>query len=526
MIFRLLMDMLVMDYLLPLSPSLLALFLAFTTRRVILSLFCAVLLGSFILHDYAPIESVIAVYKDGIFNQLKGSNAQIVIVITIISGFIYLLESSKAMTAFSQSITRYVSTPAKLKTGTWLSGIAIFFTDSGNSLILGPIYRPLYDKMKICREKLALIIDSTSSPVCVLIPVISWGVYSMGLMEKAYTNVGLEKDGLALFKEVWLFQLYPLLTLIGLFFIIVFGVNLGKMKQAQQDCEQGKSEYLAESDIAKNDTLNPLINMNAVQQYGAKTVALALSSLALCMAGLFFYFTRGASGSAEAKLVGSEIRTALAVSYSVASVITILALSHFGIRKMSASADSFFQGMGKIVSILCILLLAWTLSDILKELDTGAVIATMLQQLNFPIWLLASTIFIIGAFLSIATGSSWGTFALLIPIVAPIAYSLDASIILCFAAALSGGLFGDHCSPISDTTVLSSMSSGVNHINHVETQMPYAMTTAFFTFIGFILASISGSNLTVLIMASAMGCFYFLYSKSQQGKLTHENNLS
>nr|MDT0251851.1 Na+/H+ antiporter NhaC family protein [Endozoicomonas sp.] len=515
-----------MDYILPLLPSLVALILAFTTRRVILSLFTAILLGSFIANDFNPLQAVIAVFKDGIFNQLQGSNAQIVIVITIISGFVYLLESSKTMGAFSSSITRFVSTPLKLTLGTWLSGLAIFFTDSGNSLILGPIYRPIYDKMKICREKLALIIDSTSSPVCVLIPVISWGVYSMGLMEKAYTSVGLQEDGLTLFKEVWLYQFYPLLTLIGLFFIIVFGVNLGKMKQAQRRCEAGKSEYLT-TEIPKTAVVtNPDINDQAASRYGAKTIGIALGSLFLCMAALFFYFTRGAAGSDEARLVGSEIRTSLAVSYSMASFLTIVMLSYFKIRSFSKSAESFFQGMGKIITILCILILAWTLSDILKVLDTGAVVAELLNAGNFPIWLLASTIFIIGAFLSIATGSSWGTFALLIPIVAPIAYHMDASIILCFAAALSGGLFGDHCSPISDTTVLSSMSSGVSHISHVETQMPYALVTASFSFIGFIMASITGSNLSVFVMAVLLGAFYFMYSRSTQEKTVYENGLS
>ncbi|UJF17971.1 hypothetical protein L0B53_13165 [Vibrio sp. SS-MA-C1-2] len=518
-----------MDYFLPLAPSLLALFLAFTTRRVILSLFSAVLLGSLIVHGFDPVPSVVGVYKEGIFNQLNGSNAQIVIVITIISGFVYLLESSKSMTAFSSVITKYVSTPAKLKFGTFFSGLAIFFTDSGNSLILGPIYRPIYDKMKICREKLALIIDSTSSPVCVLIPIISWGVYSMGLMEKAYSSVGLEKDGLTLFKEVWLFQFYPLLTLVGIFFIILFGVNLGKMRDAQKVTDSGELDLdkvmnaKSGNKVAEKD---PAINYSAVAHSGAKTIAIALGSLFVSMLVMFIYFTQGEPGSSEARLVGSEIRTSLAISYSLASLITIATLSYFKIQSMAHSSEKFFKGMGNIITIICILILAWTLSDILKELDTGAVIATMLKALQFPPWLLASTIFIIGAFLSIATGSSWGTFAILIPIVAPIAYHIDASIIICFGAALSGGLFGDHCSPISDTTVLSSMSSGVSHISHVETQMPYALTTAFFSFIGFIVASLTNSTMTVAIMAVLLGSFYFFYSKIKNRGITHENAIS
>ena len=196
-----------MESLLAISPSLLALVMAFTTRRVILSLFSAVALGFFILNDYQPLSTSIALFEQGIFQQLQGSNAQIVIVITVISGFIYLLEASSTMRAFSSFMGSRVRSAAKLKLSTLFSGILIFFTDSGNSLILGPVYRPVYDKLQICREKLAYIIDSTSSPVCVLIPIISWGAYTMGLMEQAYTNEGIDKDGFTAFREVWFLSL-------------------------------------------------------------------------------------------------------------------------------------------------------------------------------------------------------------------------------------------------------------------------------------------------------------------------------
>ena len=184
-----------MDSFLSIAPSLLALILAFTTKRVIFSLFSAVTFGFFILNDYQLLATAVSIFETGIFQQLQGSNAQIIIVITIISGFIYLLEASNVMRAFSTVMSHRVQSNARVKLSTFFSGIAIFFTDSGNSLILGPVFRPIYDKLKICREKLAYIVDSTSSPVCVLIPVISWGAYTMGLMEQAYASQGITKDG-------------------------------------------------------------------------------------------------------------------------------------------------------------------------------------------------------------------------------------------------------------------------------------------------------------------------------------------
>lgn len=500
-----------MDSLLAIAPSLLALVMAFTTRRVILSLFSAVVLGFFILSGYRPLATSIAVFEQGIFQQLQGSNAQIIIVITVISGFIYLLEASSTMRAFSTLMGSRVRSAAKLKLSTLLSGIVIFFTDSGNSLILGPVYRPVYDKLKICREKLAYIVDSTSSPVCVLIPIISWGAYTMGLMEQAYANEGIDKDGFAAFREVWFYQLYPLLTLGGVLFVAWFNVYLGSMATTQRALLTGRHSY--DDSTTSDESLSP-----ALQRYGARIVAAALGTLFLSMLLLFSLFVSQKGG-----LDGPTIRVTLALSYTTATLVTIVALSRFGLFSFSQSSASFFSGMGKIMPILCILVLAWTLSDVLTELETGAAIAALLQAINFPTWMLASMIFLIGAALSLATGSSWGTFALVIPIVVPIAAALDASIPICLGAALSGGLFGDQTSPISDTTVLSSMSSGVNHMAHVETQFPYALVTAAFAFVGFIIASLSldllPAYLTVGLMFSAMGVFYLSISKTRFGRL-------
>ena len=500
-----------MDSLLAIAPSLLALVMAFTTRRVILSLFSAVTLGFFILSGYRPLATSIAVFEQGIFQQLQGRNAQIIIVITVISGFIYLLEASSTMRAFSTLMGSRVRSAAKLKLSTLFSGIVIFFTDSGNSLILGPVYRPVYDKLKICREKLAYIVDSTSSPVCVLIPIISWGAYTMGLMEQAYANEGIDKDGFAAFREVWFYLLYPLLTLGGVFFVAWFNVYLGSMATTQRALLAGKHCY--DDSTTSDESLTP-----ALQRYGARIVAAALGTLFLSMMLLFSLFVSQKGG-----LDGPTIRVTLVLSYTTATLVTIVALSRFGLFSFSQSSASFFSGMGKIMPILCILVLAWTLSDVLTELETGAAIAALLQAINFPTWMLASMIFLIGAALSLATGSSWGTFALVIPIVVPLAAALEASIPICLGAALSGGLFGDQTSPISDTTVLSSMSSGVNHMAHVETQFPYALVTAAFAFVGFIIASLLSSGtpvyFTVALLFIAMACFYWCLSKTRFGRL-------
>jgi Na+/H+ antiporter NhaC len=503
----------IMDSLLAIAPSALALFLAFATRRVILSLLSAVVLGFAIIMQYHPLNTAVAVFNDGIFQQLQGSNAQIVIVITLISGFIYLLESSNTMRAFSSLLGTHVTSPLKIKLSTLVTGIIIFFTDSGNSLILGPVYRPVYEKLKICREKLAYIVDSTSSPVCVLIPIISWGAYTMGLMESSYASEGIEKDGFVAFQEVWFYMMYPLLTLAGVAFVALFNVWLGRMKKVQQNFLAGTHTY------EDSDTILPALSP-ALKQHGAKVVMVALGTLFLSMIALFSFFV-----VQQGMLAGPTIRITLALSYTIATIATITILHRLQIFDFSSSSKAFFNGMGRIMPILCILILAWTLSDVMAELETGAAIARMLNAINFPVWLLASMIFLIGAALSLATGSSWGTFALMIPIGVAVAVALDAPVVVCIGAAISGGLFGDHTSPISDTTVLSSMSCGVNHMSHVETQFPYATFTAVLAFIGFVLASLllqageSPAWMPVTLMAVVGGFAYYLASRSRLGKL-------
>lgn len=508
-----------MDAFLAITPSAVALVLAFTTRRVIFSLLSAVLVGFFIVSRYDPLQTMLALFNEGIFQQLEGTNAQIVIVITIISGFIYLLEASNTMRAFSNLIGTRVTSSVKLELSVFFSGLMIFFSDSGNSLILGPVYRPLFDKLKICREKLAYIIDSTSSPVCVLIPFISWGAYTMGIMETSYAAEGIKKDGFSAFQEIWFYLMYPLLTLTGVAFVAVFNVWIGPMKQAQQGVIAGTLTY-GDSAVAM-----PEMGV-ALERHGAKVVAIALGTLFASMMALFAYFS-----ARQGILTGNIIRTTLALSYTIATIATILVLHRLRIFNFGNSSQAFFNGMGRIMPILCILILAWTLSDVMATLKTGAAIALLLNAISFPVWLLASMIFLIGAALSLATGSSWGTFAIVIPVSVAIAIAMGAPVAICIGAAISGGLFGDHASPISDTTVLSSMSSGVSHMSHVETQFPYAILTAVLTFFGFVLASIlhqTGSLpawLAVTIMTVIAGIAYYSLSRSRIGRLTHEDPL-
>ncbi|PSW11374.1 hypothetical protein C9I98_24300 [Photobacterium sanctipauli] len=473
------------DYgLLSIVPAVLALILAFTTRHVVLALGVAVISGMLILTKGHPVDTALMFLSDGPFTQLaKTSNAQIIIVITIISGFIYLVEQSGGMAAFSTKATRYVSSPLKAQLATWGTGIGVFFTDSGNSLILGPMFSPIYQKLKLSKEKLAFIIDSTSSPICVLIPIISWGVYSQGLIENAFDNMGQPVDGFATFLQVIPYQLYALLALFSVPVYAVLKKDWGPMAEAERQARQ-----LAEVEVEQADK----------GQAKSGKISLILLPLAVLFGSLIALFTY--NYHLHGAINGPVIRASLGTSYLIASVTAIAYYAYTKTMTASTAFNTFVAGMQRIMLILVILLLAWTLGDICKSLGTGDYISQVMND-RLPVFLLPALIFIIGSFISVATGSSWGTFAILIPIAVPVASALGADPLICIGAALSGGMLGDHTSPISDTTILSSMSTGCDHVSHVRTQFPYAILTGVTASLGFMVAEITRSPYTIIAAA-------------------------
>ncbi|MBC7004549.1 hypothetical protein BIZ37_18465 [Photobacterium sp. BZF1] len=473
------------DYgLLSIVPAVLALILAFTTRHVVLALGVAVISGMLILTKGHPVDTALMFLSDGPFTQLaSGSNAQIIIVITIISGFIYLVEQSGGMAAFSTMATRYVSSPLKAQLATWATGIGVFFTDSGNSLILGPMFSPIFNKLKMSKEKLAFIIDSTSSPICVLIPIISWGVYSQGLIENAFDNMGQPVDGFATFLQVIPYQLYALLALFSVPVYAVLKKDWGPMAEAEQQARQQTEVSVQQADN---------------QPVKSGRISLIVLPLAVLFGSLIALFTY--NYHLHGTINGPVIRASLGTSYLIASVTAIAYYAYTKTMTASTAFNTFVSGMQRIMLILVILLLAWTLGDICKSLGTGDYISQVMND-RLPVFMLPALIFVIGSFISVATGSSWGTFAILIPIAVPVASALGADPLICIGAALSGGMLGDHSSPISDTTILSSMSTGCDHVSHVRTQFPYAILTGVTASIGFMIAEITRSPYTIVLAA-------------------------
>ena len=461
-------------------PPILALVLAVATRNVLVSLGVGVTLGMIIANGFHPWLGLLDFFERGIMAQLAdAANAEMVMIIMVIGGFVHLMDRSGGMAAFARRMTRVVDSPRKAQLSAWVTGMVIFFTDSGNSLILGPMFRPIFAGVRVCREKLAFIIDSTSSPVCVLIPIVGWGVYIMTLVEQSLGSLGVTRSPLEACIGALPFQLYPILALATVPVLVATGREYGPMARVQR-------RYLEEAAGTEETREAARTDDAGGGEAGAGAVLLPLATLLLALGGLLIYFTVTLGA-----LPGAKVRLSLLMAYLASTAVAAVVLGRRRVFTASRSFELFLEGMGGMVRIVVILLLAWSLGDVCALLGTGETLAGFFDRGLFP-GLIPAAVFVLGAVFSLSTGSSWGTFALMMPIALPMAHQAGMPLEVTIAAVLSGGVFGDHCSPVSDTTVLSSMATGCDHASHVNTQLGYAMVTGLSTLVGFVIVGFTG----------------------------------
>lgn len=485
-----------MDYahsILSLLPILLTLILSLWTRNVIIGLFVGVCCGIFMLQtSFAPLDTFRLIVQDYFVPQLTDSyNAGVLVLLIFISGFVALMEKSGGGQAFATKVTNVLNQRGHTQLAAWLGGIMIFFSDLGTPLIVGPAFRPLFDKLKISRQKLAFILDSTASPVAILVPFIGWGVYIMSLLQKEISELAPNLNDWDLFIAAIPYQFYAFLALGILPILAIKKLDFGAMAKAEYNAQQGTS------DLSNTETLNAFTHKNARPSF----VWLPLLVMASVFAALLV-----PQGFPFEKVPGSVFRAALSSAYFFAAVTLLILMAVYGVRDLKNGIDLYLKGMSNMMSVAIILILAWTLSSVGKSLGTPEYI-TSLAQANFASWVLPCVIFLFSAIISFATGSSWGTFAIMFPLAIPSAFAIDAHLYACIGAVLSGGLFGDHSSPISETTILSSTGAGCDQFEHFRTQLPYALINGSLAFIFFLIAGFVQSS---LLFVAALICQFFL----------------
>lgn len=480
-----------------LIPIALALGLSLYTRNVILGLFTGVFVGVLMLNGPNPFAGAGIMIKDHLIPELTDVyNAGVIILLIVIGGFVSLMENSGGGTAFAASINRWVKSRPQAQFASWLGGIAVFFSDLGTPLIVGPVFRPLMDRLKISRQKLAFIIDSTASPVAILIPFIGWGVYIMSLIFQEYQALGIDESEFTAFIRTIPFQFYAWLAVFMVPILTFLRFDFGPMAEAERAVQSevsvdkpddGEEEYMAFS----HPNAKPVL-------VWAPLIVLA-SVLGIMLVPLGFPFSQ---------VSGTDFRAGLSTAYLAAATLLIVLMALLKVREVLGSIEIYLKGMSGMTLVIVTLLLAWALSDIGRMLGAAEYIAAVAEA-GLPYWMLPAVVFILSAIISFATGSSWGTFAIMLPLVIPTAIAIDAPLHVCLGAVLSGGLFGDHSSPISETTILSSTGASCAQIDHFRTQLPYALYNGAISLTSFVIAGLTGSAIVILaaVFVQVMGLF-------------------
>ena len=489
---------------LTLIPPVVAIVLAFITKDVILSLFLGVLSGTFLVGmvDHGIAASALFAFTNLCSRVVKSMadtwNAGILLQVMCIGGLIALVTKSGGTKALALWLSKHADTPVLGQIYTWLMGIVIFFDDYANALIVGPIMRPLMDKFKISRAKFAFIIDATAAPITGIAVISTWVGVEISAIKEAYSQIGIENiNAFTVFVETIPYRFYNIFMIFFVVATAVMSREFGSMYRAEIASRGGKSgatefkiKNLEDQIFVPKEGV-VLRKLNALIPLGAMIVLSVvgfyfngLSSLegdvleAVKAAPLSFTSIRTAFSAADASVVLFQS----ALFSSIIAVVLGIAQKIYGVKE---AIEVWVGGWKSMLNTVVILLFAWSLSSVIKELGTSRYLVELLSDAT-PHFALAIVIFVLSSFISFSTGTSFGTMGIVTPLAVPLAHAVgqkyglsgeEFHVFMCvnISAVLTGAIFGDHCSPISDTTILSSMGAGCDHIEHVSTQMTYAL---------------------------------------------------
>ncbi len=473
-------------------PPILAIVLAIKTRQVFVSLLFGIWLGWVILSGGNLIDGTTSTIQALVDVFKEPGNTRTIMFSSLVGALIAFIQRSGGVEGFVNRINKTLMKIESKKSGksrvivqlmAWLTGTMIFVESSINALTVGTVFRPVFDKMKIPREKLAYIADSISAPTCILIPLNAWGAYIMGLiMAQGFENP------FGVLLAAFPLNFYPMLAMAIVVTIIITGKDFGPMKKAELRAKnEGK---------VLRDGATPLISTDVVslkKKEGviarARNMIIPIGIMVGMMPLMLVY-----TGWSEVENISQypwyeQIFKAVgqgsgstSVLYSVlTSIIVSSALYIYQkIFNFKETIDLIFKGIGGLIPLALLMMLAFAIGNVCRELGTGVYTAELSKEWLSPNFV-PVIVFVVSSFIAFSTGTSWGTFAIMIAIGVPMAQALDANLYLTVAAALGGGVFGDHCSPISDTTIISSMASACDHIDHVKTQLPYALAAGLVT---------------------------------------------
>ena len=443
-------------------PPVLAIVLAIWTRQVYLSLAGGAWLAWTILEGWNPISGLASTLEGAVAVFGNAGDTEVILFTLVIGALIATVEASGGVKGFVTLLerNRWVDSPKRAQLLAWATGVVIFIESNITVLVAGSIARPLFDRYRTSREKLAYIIDSTSAPICILIPMNAWGAYNLGILQ----GLGVENP-LSVFLQAVVLNFYAIAAVLLVLAVVVWEIDLGPMGRAERRTRDGQVAWPDATPMIDEEVLSaePLASGDpkAVDMIAPIAAMVLFMPVGLYVTGNgVFSEGSGSTSVLWSVLVGLGVAWTLLLSRGVFTVDRLVKVA--------------LRGAGALVPLALILLLALTLGDVVELLGTGRYVAQVTAG-TMPNFVYLPLVFTVSAGIAFATGTSWGTFAIMLPIAVPAAMVLGLPLPPFVAASLAGGIFGDHCSPISDTTIISSMAAATDHIEHVRTQLPYAL---------------------------------------------------
>ncbi len=472
---------------LSLLPPVIAIVLAILTRQVFVSLLFGIWLGWVIMADYHmwygsldAVQGLVDVFQDA-------GNTRTIMFAALVGALIVFIQRSGGVEGFILRIERLlhrfeergtIESRVGVQLLAWITGALIFVESSISVLTVGALYRPIFDRLKISREKLAYIADSSSAPSSILLPFNGWGAFIMALL--LAQNF---RDPFATLIKSIAFNFYPIIAILLVPVLILWRKDFGPMRKAE---ERVRTTGALLSEGAQPVVAEELTDLKTKKGINPKAYNMVLPILVMVLMMPIMLAYTGWAGATEQIPQASFFRkallaigqgsgtTAVLISVLTATLFTMLLYRVQGLFKLKELVDLCLKGISGMVPLALLMLMAFAIGNVCRTMGTGPYVAAVASTWISPS-LVPLLTFLISCFIAFSTGTSWGTFAIMIPIAIPMAETMEAPIYATIAAALGGGIFGDHCSPISDTTILSSMASATDHIDHVKTQLPYAL---------------------------------------------------
>ena len=464
--------------LLSLVPPLLAILLAWWSKEVLLSLFVGVFSGALILNGYNPIAGFYRTLDSFMLPSLADEwNAGIIIFTITMGGMIGIISKAGGAKSIGEAIASKAKTVRKTQFAVWFLGIGIFFDDYSNTLIVGNTMRPITDKMNISREKLAYLTDTTAAAMASITPISTWIAYEVGLINDALQGIGMETSAYTMFVRTIPYRFYSIFALILALIIVLTRHDFGTMFDAETRARKtGKVLRDGATPMAAKELTEMDGPDGKNMSWGAALTPIAVTVLVTVL-GLW-YDGGGMTGETIQDAFGNANSSKVLIWAAFSGSLTAgLLASLGGVLPIKDTVEGWVDGSKSMIVASFILVLAWSIGSVTEQLGTADFVVGIAEG-NVPAFIIPTLIFVIGAFVAFTTGSSWGTVAILMPLAVPLAYSIGAPLLPSIAGVLTGGVWGDHCSPISDTTIMSSTAAGADHMDHVKTQIPYAFIGA------------------------------------------------